>query len=96
MSVEVDKLIRILIKFSSDPGDRVYCKGSSLFVDAYNAGYVDLSPPPDEDDPCYRSHYACTECGTHWVDEWSCACNDRCPTCNSEIEPYYSEDIKNE
>lgn len=32
-------------------------------------------------------------CGTEWTDLWSCACNDRCPVCRAEIEPYSSEEI---
>jgi hypothetical protein len=27
-----------------------------------------------------------------WTDEWDCTCNDKCPECNAEIEPYTSED----
>lgn len=27
-----------------------------------------------------------------WSDTWSCMCNDKCPECNAEIEPYESED----
>ena len=26
-------------------------------------------------------------CRQSWDDTWSCACNDRCPECNAEIEP---------
>jgi len=26
-------------------------------------------------------------CGETWEDIWDCACNDRCPVCNREIEP---------
>jgi hypothetical protein len=37
----------------------------------------------------YRHH----ECHTSWTDEWSCACNDRCPQCNAEIEPYKWADL---
>lgn len=33
-----------------------------------------------------KMHYTCP-CGTEWWDEWDCACNDRCPTCDTEIEP---------
>lgn len=33
-------------------------------------------------------------CGQSWRDEWSCACNDRCPVCNKEIEPAESETIR--
>jgi hypothetical protein len=29
-------------------------------------------------------------CGTHWADLWSCGCNDECPKCGAEIEPYVS------
>lgn len=28
-----------------------------------------------------------------WVDEWSCACNDKCPECNAEIEPYDFDEL---
>ncbi len=27
-------------------------------------------------------------CGVEWQDTWSCACNDECPKCGGEIEPY--------
>jgi hypothetical protein len=37
----------------------------------------------------YRNHYR--HCGHEWVDDWSCMCNDRCPKCNKEIEPWISE-----
>ena len=40
------------------------------------------------DEPAlYEVHYR--HCGEYWIDAWSCPCNDRCPTCNSEIEPLY-------
>lgn len=42
----------------------------------------------------YLNHYRCSECGTEWDDEWDCTCDDRCPTCNAEIEPYASEEIE--
>lgn len=29
-------------------------------------------------------------CGVTWEDTWTCACNDRCPECNTEIEPVES------
>lgn len=41
--------------------------------------------------PAYRNTYE--HCGITWDDEWSCACNDRCPVCNAEIEPSDSEEI---
>lgn len=31
-------------------------------------------------------------CEVEWHDKWSCRCNDRCPVCGGEIEPYHSID----
>jgi hypothetical protein len=31
-------------------------------------------------------------CGTTWTDVWDCTCNDKCPVCGAEIEPFHSED----
>lgn len=42
----------------------------------------------------YRNFYECPDDGTTWQDEWSCKCDDRCPTCTKEIEPYKSEDLR--
>jgi hypothetical protein len=42
----------------------------------------------------YINHYCCPYCQLEWQDEWDCACNDRCPTCNKEIEPYESDLIE--
>jgi coenzyme F420-reducing hydrogenase gamma subunit len=42
----------------------------------------------------YRNEYLCGGCGTEWADEWSCQCNDRCPTCDLEIEPMESYEIE--
>jgi hypothetical protein len=44
-----------------------------------------------ENEHRYTNHYRC-ECGHEWQDTWSCMCNDRCPKCNKEIEPYDSDD----
>jgi hypothetical protein len=40
----------------------------------------------------YLKYYECSACGTKWTDEWSCACNDRCPNCDTETEP---SDVEN-
>ena len=37
-----------------------------------------------------RSHPAMP---IRWTDEWDCMCNDRCPKCSCEIEPYDSVEI---
>jgi hypothetical protein len=41
----------------------------------------------------FRKSYRCDECEVGWNDEWSCGCNDRCPECDAEIEPFESEDL---
>lgn len=45
-------------------------------------------------DALLLNHYQCEECDVEWSDKWSCACNDRCPVCNAETEPYDSEEIE--
>ena len=32
-------------------------------------------------------------CGQDWDSTWDCMCNDECPHCGSEIEPYQSIDL---
>jgi hypothetical protein len=54
-------------------------------------------PAPDDDNDgesatMYLNHYRCT-CGHEWTDKWNCMCNDRCPKCDTEIEPYQSEEV---
>jgi hypothetical protein len=36
------------------------------------------------------NYYACP-CGMSWCDEWDCECNDHCPECDKEIEPFLSK-----
>lgn len=44
-----------------------------------------------DDEPCrFHNHYRCPNDGTTWDDWWSCACNDKCPECDAEIEPHES------
>lgn len=42
----------------------------------------------------FLNHYRCPYDGTEWEDVWDCTCNDRCPTCDKEIEPYENEDFE--
>ena len=42
----------------------------------------------------FRNYYQCPYDRAKWDDEWTCTCNDRCPVCNAEIEPHFSEDIE--
>ena len=41
-------------------------------------------------EPRFTNFYR--HCGEEWQDQWDSTCNDRCPECNKEIEPYKSED----
>jgi hypothetical protein len=41
----------------------------------------------------FRNKYRHEECGASWEDEYSCICNDKCPSCNAEIEPEESDDL---
>lgn len=51
----------------------------------------DTAAGAEDDKLWFLNFYRCP-CGAEWQDEWDCTCNDRCPTCNAEIEPYKSED----
>ncbi len=44
----------------------------------------------------YLNQYRCPYCQTEWEDVWDCGCNDCCPDCNKEIEPYESALINGE
>jgi len=39
----------------------------------------------------YANYYE--HCGGIWIDAWNCMCNDRCPACDAEIEPFKSYDL---
>jgi hypothetical protein len=47
----------------------------------------------EETSVVFLNFYDCPACGTTWTDEWDCMCNDRCPTCRCEIQPYHSLEI---
>jgi hypothetical protein len=38
--------------------------------------------------------YKHDECESHWADLWDCGCNDECPNCGAEIEPYASLEVR--
>ncbi len=44
----------------------------------------------------YLNQYRCPYCQTEWEDVWDCGCNDRCPDCNKEIEPFASALLEGE
>jgi hypothetical protein len=37
----------------------------------------------------YTNHFV--HCGVRWTDTWSCQCDDDCPRCGREIEPWASQ-----
>jgi hypothetical protein len=49
----------------------------------------------------FDNYYKCDHTGSlHegepeiiWHDSWDSTCNDRCPVCDTEIEPFDSEDL---
>lgn len=42
----------------------------------------------------YRNHYRCALCDYDWSDEWSCTCEDDCPSCGARhMTPYDSDDL---
>lgn len=42
----------------------------------------------------FLNYYRCARCRCHWVDEWSCMCDDDCPHCGARhMEPEKSEDL---
>ena len=48
-----------------------------------------------EEEVIYHNQYKCV-CGQEWEDTHTAACNDRCPKCNKEIEPFKSDVVEEE
>jgi hypothetical protein len=55
------------------------------------AQYSRTSTQGDTSMAMYLNHYV--HCRTLWDDEWECMCNDRCPVCNCEVEPFASDEL---
>lgn len=34
----------------------------------------------------FQLTYEC-DCGCTWEDQWSCACDDECPSCGADVSP---------
>jgi hypothetical protein len=54
---------------------------------------ITFGPTNSRTEYSFRNYYQCPNDGTTWHDDWNCMCDDRCPTCDMEVEPYESEDI---
>ena len=42
----------------------------------------------------FLNHYRCTRCETEWEDKRVCACDDRCPNCDTPHSSCESEDLE--
>ena len=62
---------------------------------AVNRKTITIIPAEPQEPFGFRNYYQCPNDGTTWHDQWDHLCNDRCPVCDSEIEPYFSEDVVN-
>lgn len=79
--------------FSDTPDVQVVIVETDSNVNGGQAEVTTLDARPIveyEPAPWFRNHY---ECCVSWTDEWSCTCNDRCPECRAETEPYESEEL---
>ena len=49
--------------------------------------------PTDTDGtPCRTvNHYE--HCETTWTEQWSCACDDKCPACGASVSPFQSDEL---
>lgn len=53
--------------------------------------FQDLQTDSSGNPTVWLNTYVCQSCEERWEDAWSCGCNDRCPSCDAEIEPVSSE-----
>lgn len=55
--------------------------------------FADNAQDSDGNSCACFNRYHCADCQEHWVMQWSCACNDRCPTCNQETQAHRSDHL---
>jgi DnaJ-class molecular chaperone len=76
------------------------CNGTGIFDDSGNpsepcpdcmgSGYeIPEKFILDEDynEEAFTMEYHCPECNETWFMNWSCACDDKCPVCNTAYTP---------
>ena len=76
-------------EWNDDSG--AYCSACNWAGSAKDLITVEILPEEateEEDESCWTNHYF--HCNTLWDDQWSCQCDDECPVCHAEIEPYAS------
>lgn len=100
-----EKLVNKLMLFAflkgrNDVDEKSYKKGWDDCMDdiaeklGWKERFMENKEKNQEQESSFINYYECSECGETWEDVWSCMCNDRCPNCNSEIEPYESRETK--
>jgi hypothetical protein len=47
-----------------------------------------------EDGAWFLNHYRCGSCKRRWTDEWSCTCDDDCPSCGATNSPVSSDELE--
>lgn len=81
------RMVNILAKLNAFAGTYVMAKLGAGSSDTWQG------PRDSDGEPCrWINHYYCDECCVSWKDQWSCMCNDKCPRCHHEIEPYKSKE----
>lgn len=41
----------------------------------------------------FENTYRCVRCGAEWSDVWCAMCDDRCPSCDTEMTPTTSRSL---
>jgi len=72
---------------------KVWWKGHThLSINPYSGFELDEDKVDSDGELCnFVNHYEC-DCGTSWIDRWSCACDDECPNCGRSISPSESHE----
>lgn len=74
-------------------GETLEIEGGRYFIIREDKRMGDITINKElEGKTLYRNFYLCSECSTEWQDVWDSMCNDHCPNCDAEIEPYRSEE----
>ena len=70
------------------------CTGITCWLDTDCPEYAECKGIRSEPEDLFwfKNRYECG-CGTSWDDEWSCACDDECPSCGRDCSPTESEEI---
>lgn len=93
---ELGKNTRPTFNDANEAWEEAVYSGTSGIIDTIDLDFEEIvliTKAPSDDSPVkYRNFYRCS-CTHEWEDTWDSMCNDRCPVCNKEIEPYQSNEI---